>query len=585
MTTSRAIPQADSSDPVNVDFLLAVFDPDSDDPIAQKISDVIRGIFTQKLEDRINAAATLDEAIDAVGDALALLSEFTYDDATNAFTFTLPDGEIKAPRAVTKGLFTQAIYDFLAARDKWVSYGINDAAQLHQILTDAAQMKVARLLFFDADVIETHQGVKYDHKRNTVGYALPGDSTATYLFSVPDTKIKHAGTTAELDALLVTHQTERTDLFVFINAAFAHSGINYARGTLVSFRPESVAPTVEWRLPVRSTSIRIEPPSIAAPADLNRDYVLFLGKPDYTNAEVDELEIWFKEEAVHEIAGFKPEDGPFVISFAVDTTEETQVGLQGADTHIPVLAVYRKGGQYVGQDTTALAVQNQVPAPSGGKELTDEQKAELIGLRLQPSVAAPSDTAFKTWKVRSADPGILGASVWVQITVQGQTLARQQLTGAVLTFTFSDLIAEAINGNLASGAEVLTVELALHDAKSDGNLLATIRRDVTIRKQRVVQAPVDAGDTAGVTSIVLPADYAIYHRLAFVIWSPQNSVLMEAELHTEMLAAQTGNRNINVANRSNQGVAQVGWNSGTRTLSAPSSGNSRLRIIYAVLED
>ena len=407
------------------------------------------------------------------------------------------DATITPPSTVAKGLFTQDIYDFLAARDRWVASGITTATQLHNILTDAGQMKLARLLFFDAEVIETFQGVQYAHKRNLVGYALPGESTVTNLFRVSDTKIKHAGTTAELEALLTTHVKEHTDLFVFINAAFAHSGRNYTRGSLVSFPPETVVPTVEWRLPVIPTSIRIEPPSIAAPADIDGNYVLFLGKPDYKNVEVDQLEIWFKDEAVHNVSPFTPESGPFVIPFNVSAAEETQIGVTNADDYIRVLAVYRKSGQYVGQDTTVLGVKNQVPAGNGGDGLTNEQKAELIGLRVQPSSAIPSDSAFKTWTVRSDSPAILGSSVWAQITVVGQTLARQRLTGSVRTFTFTDQIARTINDNITIDQTVLNVDVALYDAESAGTLLATLHRDVTLQRVRPNVQSLNSGAAIG----------------------------------------------------------------------------------------
>ena len=395
----------------------------------------------------------------------------------------VPDGAITPPNTVTKGLFTQDIYDFLAARDKWVSHGVSTAAQLHQILTDSAQMKLARLLVFEDDINEAHQSITYVHKRNLVGYALPGETSVTDLFRLTDTKIKHAGTASELTALLAQHVTENTDLFVFINAGFRHSGTNYAKWSLVSFKPESVAPVVELNLARPSTSIRIEPPSIAAPADLDGNYVLFLGDLPYSNAEVDQLDIWIKDEGVHTVSPFTPESGPFVIPFEVSTAEETQIALTNADDYARVLAVYRKGGQYVGQDTTVLAVKGQVPTGTGGLDLTNQQKAELIDVRVTPSVVTPSDTAFKTFMIRSDDPSILGASVWANTLIAGQRTSRVRLTGlGAVTVTYSDIVAETINQNITDDQLVVTADVELWDAESGGNELASLNRDITLSR-------------------------------------------------------------------------------------------------------
>ena len=399
----------------------------------------------------------------------------------SAIPSDVPDGSI-LKGVVTKGLFTQGIYDLLAARDKLVSYGINSVEQLHQVLTDSEHMKLARLLFFDVQVNETHQTITYVHKRNSVGYALPGESTVTNLFSTTDTKIKHAGTSAELSALLTTHITESTDLFVYINAGFRRSGITYAKGSFISFKPESVTPTVEFTLPVKSTSIRIEPPSIEKPADLDGDYALFLGIPDYKNSEVDQLEIWFKQQGVHQVSNFKPEDGPFVIPFNVNTSEETQIGLQASDNYIQVLAVYRKGGQYVGQDTTVLGVKNQAPTGTNKQDkLTNQQLEELIDLRLTPTVVVRGEKAFKTFKITSDDPSILGSSVWVNTNISGQRTARQRLTGAELTFAYSDAVSETINQNIPSGDRQLRVDIELWAADTGGSTIAILRRDITLQ--------------------------------------------------------------------------------------------------------
>ena len=414
----------------------------------------------------------------------------------NSGSANVQDATITPPSTVSKGLFTQDIYDFLAARDQWVGYGITSAAQLHQILTDSANMKQARLLFFDKAVNEVHQSVTYAHTRNLVGYALPGESTVTNLFRVTDTKIKHAGTEAELTTLLATHTQENTDLFVYINAGFRHSGTTYVKGSWVSFKPESVTPVVEIRQPVNPASIRIEPPSIAAPADLDGDYVLFLGTPDYSNAEVDQLEIWFKDEAVHSVSPFAPESGPFVIPFNISTSEETQIGLTNSDDYVRVLAVYRKSGQYVGQDTTVLAVKNQVPAPSGGGTPADDSVgtdqlkdhavtgtkiargtitssnlsiAEQIQL-LNPWIDPVRSEVGGAYNVQLPGSGGVTTGNFVQVELNGRRVGSRVAWTQQGTFTVTPTTADVTAISSVSTERVI-VAVAFYSEASGGNIL------------------------------------------------------------------------------------------------------------------
>lgn len=65
----RAIPSTDSGDAVNVNHLLAVFNPSSNDPQSQRITDVIRSLFTADLERKLNGIAAGAE-VNLTGNAL-----------------------------------------------------------------------------------------------------------------------------------------------------------------------------------------------------------------------------------------------------------------------------------------------------------------------------------------------------------------------------------------------------------------------------------------------------------------------------------------------------------------------------------
>ena len=160
---TRAIPTSDSTTAVDTSWLVPVFEPGdnpaSTDPQAQTIADLVRSMFTAAMEAKLDGIAagaevnltgnalqsaidtavgssiwrsahtvlrtavqtrdlldgllgsgwrtgggggggiSLDQAIDGVGAALAMLSEFTYDAAANTFTFSLAANSVTAAQA------------------------------------------------------------------------------------------------------------------------------------------------------------------------------------------------------------------------------------------------------------------------------------------------------------------------------------------------------------------------------------------------------------------------------------------------------------------------------------------------------
>ena len=155
---ARVIQEQDSNVPILGTDFIVLFRENQDDPITQSVVDVIRHLFTQARQDKLDgietgaevnltgndlqtaidnalgstvwrsahtvlrtavetrdllatalganwwqgvggSGITLDQAIDAVGAALAMLAEFQYDANANTFTFTLVDNSITPAKA------------------------------------------------------------------------------------------------------------------------------------------------------------------------------------------------------------------------------------------------------------------------------------------------------------------------------------------------------------------------------------------------------------------------------------------------------------------------------------------------------
>ena len=125
---TREIPQADSAAAVNPAHLLAVFDPDADDPISQSIRDVVRAIFTQALEDKLGGiqdrANNFSIAANSVTAAQArATSEAHWGEWAVRLGIAQPWADIPANTAIRVGkiaLHSGAVYCCIAAHAKGV---------------------------------------------------------------------------------------------------------------------------------------------------------------------------------------------------------------------------------------------------------------------------------------------------------------------------------------------------------------------------------------------------------------------------------------------------------------------------------
>ena len=96
--------------------------------------------------------------------------------------------------------------------------------------------------------------------------------------------------------------------------------------------------------------------------------------------------------------------------------------------------------------------------------------------------------------------------------------------------------------------------------------------------RRVLQAAVAGSDSAGATSVTLPADYADYHHLSLGIWEGGQDAIAVEDIPVPVLAANPA-ATIRDQTSARQNLVLV-WNRGTRALSTTSPD----RIIYAALE-
>ena len=172
------------------------------------------------------------------------------------------------------------------------------------------------------------------------------------------------------------------------------------------------------------------------------------------------------------------------------------------------------------------------------------------------------------------------------ITLSPQTPAAGVTDRGALLFTLNEEVRTKITQNLRLRVVnrleyTLTLTLAGEgDHIHRGIILVN---DTAFRPIPVVLAPAaDAGNAAGVTSIVLPADFMQYRNLRIDAWDVARQRIAESTLSTAVLSVQTAKRSIAVAQTGPQGQHSIvaEWTPNTRAL-AVSQGD---RILYAALE-
>lgn len=204
---TRAIPTTDSSDAVDLDFLIPTFEPGDNpantDPVPQSVLDIVRSVFTSALEARAANAISREEAIDTIGTALSRLGEFSYDPNTDTFTFVLPPastskaGVVEKATAIEMRDGTADKYPDAALVRSFANSAVGSAVdiqyrdiatgqELTAALTTQQTSDKPLLIRMTSAVNVTFQGLTYNYVENQVAFLKPRSASPTRFFVLPD---------------------------------------------------------------------------------------------------------------------------------------------------------------------------------------------------------------------------------------------------------------------------------------------------------------------------------------------------------------------------------------------------------------
>ena len=252
-----------------------------------------------------------------------------------------------APRTIVKDFPTDA-YGVPQSTARWEAY----LASNGQLLANGGVGADGSFSVGTADIAAQHRNAIIDVKVLANGFVwwLRGTRAAQVAELSVETLLRLPRyTTTERDALglnaddrgVIIYNTTTEQLEWWNGAAWAAGGGGGGGGTTVT-----------------PGSIGVTPSVIRAYTDVDGDYTFAAEDLDVTAlnaANVDQYEIWFKDEAVHQQSTWTPV-ADFVTAFNVSTSEETQIGLVATDKLIPVRLVFRSRGSFVSLINTWLEI-------------------------------------------------------------------------------------------------------------------------------------------------------------------------------------------------------------------------------------
>ena len=326
-----------------------------------------------------------------------------------------------------------------AAGDKWVSRTASSAAELHNVLTGTSEMALARMIELTDEVDEVHQGITYDHKGNSIGYALPGETAFTFLFSLTNTVLATAVSSAQLAALLVTHVKGHSDLIVYIGAAFTHAGTAFKVGDFVAYAPQSTTADVKFNIPPGAVpdgsitlaklakdvtdrlnryygKLDIIPNNIPTAADIERGFQVATSDVQVDLiSEANELNLWINGKGFHVDDPYTPA-ATTVFDASVNATEALAIALtepaQGEIGIVEVLAVFRKDGEFVADIGTYLTIGGAEQGGGGGAVRSFEVETYDLPAKTTAEIRR-GQTATMTWtlaEIQTDHPGFTAPS-------------------------------------------------------------------------------------------------------------------------------------------------------------------------------
>ena len=300
------------------------------------------------------------------------------------------------------------------------------------------------------------------------------------------------------------------------------------------------------------------------------------------------------------------EDERQTIPWEVSAAEFNQVGAtvstQGVEVWGEFRAVYGGGVDELRGRTNPVFIdfgeEPEWPATRGDLEafqpkLTQKQQIAMLSLAPVPAVFAfrSAETlrdALRAIRTSVINPEILTGDAWVSGTVQGQpALARtkwERATAGTLNLNLDQATATSVAIGVV-GDDHIAVRFTFHDAAVDGGVIENIGVNIPIVDLREpaleLQAPINGADRAGVTNIVLPANYAVYERLEISLWEQNGDDIISDYIPTKTIAAQTRDQAFLVGRNASQGNATVlNWDLSERRLTASDNDT----IIYAALK-
>lgn len=379
--------------------------------------------------------------------------------------------------------------------------------------------------------------------------------------------------------------------------------------------------------------LAINPKNIATRADVMQDYTIAVEDMDvaYINSQGgNEIEFWFKSSGIHAIDPWTPVTD-LVVDVNVNENEARAIGLTADDKLVPIRAVIRSDGTYVGQVNGFMTVGDgggsaEIPDGSIGREQLDsEVQGELAIIIDNQDKLDQLESALPFQTMQLSPASIRGNTMVSSVslllhnqltkkTISSVALRIAGLPGTldtatpltavlqgngILRYTFTEAQVGTIGNSITSDVEKLTADVTItySDSTTSVTRLAFGVQDpngpaapvVGPRADNIIQAAVNGADNAGVTSITLPADYATYKKLHLALWEANEDSLVEYVSSTAVLAinAVSGGRTIiaggRIGGRQGQGgqPLTLTWTASTRVL-ALGGGD---RIIYAALED
>ena len=227
---------------------------------------------------------------------------------------------------------------------------------------------------------------------------------------------------------------------------------------------------------------------------------------------------------------------------------------------------------------------------AGPEFVHNDRTARNINIHIRHPIGA-----YRTARVISVSPGFQGAV----LDEYDHTVPDQWINAEISALSLGNIWDATVEIDDGQGGtrsvqrwavgSFIPVEIRLLTGRGGDTVfirqvdVLVIAPPVEPKPPRIIQAAVNSTNTAGVTSITLPTDYATYRGLEMVAWTATgNGLALPIEVGVAYLAAQTANRNMVVKGTPGaRNDVVMTWSPTARTLTLAGGA----RIHYAELHD